>query len=326
MPKVRRKLRKIPAVIDAQRFTVGNRFLVAVAKRIPLQDIQNGSYSNTGVVWENNQLTIRPASAPPVESGRFAHINTNGQTVVRRDLPKIEKDITFINPRLFGIPGNSCTVTQTRLVYRREFRDGMHYELEPSVLMLGDDSCILRFMINKQFSSLDHGADQELLFALNLLNEAVGEVGIFSPNASIEDYLGSLHVQWEILPAGHREANIRMILSSFRPRTQEELADLTQRANERYDLFESLHPKHIIHGTGGMSGYMGALVKDDLVVFEHLKPGNSIYVMFGDWTEQSQITKTDLLTNAVEGRDFIRITHTGDWQFRVRHEVASHIH
>jgi hypothetical protein len=70
---------------------------------------------------------------------------------------------------------------------------------------------------------------------------------------------------------------------------------------------------------------MGALVKDDVVVFEHLTPGNGIYMLFDDWAEQSKRTKTDLLTYGEEGKDYIRITHTGDWQLRVRNELASRI-
>jgi hypothetical protein len=44
--------------------------------------------------------------------------------------------------------------------------------------------------------------------------------------------------------------------------------------------------------------------------FEHLTPGNGIYMLFADWAEQSKRTKSDLLAHAEEGRDYIRITHT----------------
>lgn len=76
--------------------------------------------------------------------------------------------------------------------------------------------------------------------------------------ASTQEYLSTIHMHWEILPAGERETNIRLILSSFKPRTSEEQEELERRANERYDFFETLNPKHIIRGTGGLNGYMGA--------------------------------------------------------------------
>ena len=109
----------------------------------------------------------------------------------------------------------------------------------------------------------------------------------------------------------------------MRPISQDSLEDLERRANERYDFLESLSPRNIVRGTGGMGGYIGALINDALVVFENLHPGNGTYILFGDWETQSQRTKTDLLTNGSEGEDYIRVIHSGDWQLRIRNLVAS---
>ena len=158
---------------------------------------------------------------------------------------------------------------------------------------------------------------------MNLLQETVGAANVFPISATAQDYLGSIHVHWEILPPGERENNIQLILSGFRPKTPEERAELEQRARERYDFFETLRPRHIIRGKGGLDGYMGALIRDDVVVFEHLTPGNGIYILFSDWATQSQRTKLDILTHAEEGKEYIRITHTGDWQLRVRNAIAT---
>lgn len=323
--RTRRSLRKVPAFIEAELSKLGNEFYVAVVQRIAIPDIQAGQYAHVGLSFNNGQLAVSAASAPAPEHGRYARFNINGQEIVRRDLPKIDKTITFINPRLFGITGNSCTITQTRHVFQREQIPPRQHEIEASVLLADGDTCIAKFGIHKQFSRASANFDRELLFALNLLQETVRGVNVFATNATTQDYLGSIQVHWEILPAGERESNIRLILSSFRPKSEEERAALEQRANERYDFFETLGYRHIIHGTGGMSGYMGAVVGDDVVVFEHLTPGNGIYILFADWATQSQRTKTDLLTNANEGNDYVRITHSGDWQLRVRNEIAARI-
>jgi hypothetical protein len=325
MAKKKRYIRKVPPFIEARLSSIGNEFNVAVAKRISISDIQSGLYAHVGLIWQNGQVTLRNASLLPVDYGRFARLDVEGQEIVRRDLPKIDKTITFVNPRLFGIPGNSCTITQVRQVYRREHLPGPQLHLEAAILLAGQDSCIAKFGVKKNFSALEPNLDRDLLFALNLLQEAVGSVNVFASTATSQDYLSTIHVHWEILPAGERETNIRLILSSFKPRTLEEKEELERRAIERYDFFETLNPKHIIRGTGGLNGYMGALVKDDVVVFEHLTPGNGIYMLFDDWAEQSKRTKTDLLTYGEEGKDYIRITHTGDWQLRVRNELASRI-
>jgi hypothetical protein len=321
----KRALRKVPLFIGTRLSSVGNEFYVAVVKRITVVDIQAGLYAHVGVTWHSGHVSVQGSSVPSSENGRFARLNIEGQEIVRRDLPKIDKAITFTNPRLFGIPGNSCTITQIRQVFRREYLPGRQEEIEATLLLVGNDSCIVRFNVQRLFSALESNIDRELLFALNLLQESVGGVNVFASSATTQDYLGSIQVHWEILPAGERENNIRLILSSFHPKTEAEREDLEARANERYGFFETLGPKHIIRGTGGLNGYMGAVIEDDVVVFEHLTPGNGIYILFADWASQSQRTKTDLLTNAQEGRDFIRITHTGDWQVRVRNAIAARV-
>ena len=325
MAATKRTLRKVPLYIRTRLSSIGNEFYVAVVKRISIIDIQAGHYAYAGVIWQSGQISVQGPSVLSSEFGRFARLNVEGQEIIRRDLPKIDKTITFINPRLFGIPGNSCTITQIRQVFQREHLPGRREELEAALLLVGQESCIVRFTLRRRFSTLEANIDRALVFGLNLLQEAVGGINVFAKNATTQDYLSTVHVQWEILPAGDREGNISLILSSFRPRTLEEREDLERRANERYDFFETLNPRHIIRGTGGLNGYMGALVKEDIVVFEHLTPGNGIYMLFADWAEQSQRTKTELLTHGEEGKDYIRITHTGDWQLRVRRELANRV-
>jgi hypothetical protein len=155
-----------------------------------------------------------------------------------------------------------------------------------------------------------------------VLQEAVGGVNVFPPNASTQDYLDTIQVNWFILPPGERESNVRLLLSSYRPKTDAAREELERKANERYGLFHSLSPRHLIRGDGGMSGYLGALITDDLVVFEHLNADNATYILFGDWAIQSQRTKTDLLKNGIEGKDYIRVIHSRDWQSHVRDVVA----
>lgn len=75
-----------------------------------------------------------------------------------------------------------------------------------------------------------------------------------------------------------------------------------------------------------MDGYLGAEVSDDLVVFENMKDGNAIYILFADWRQRSQQTKTDLIEHAVEGTDYVRIIHSEGWESRVHSEVNSRLH
>ena len=314
--------RKIPRFVEARLSSVGDRFFIAVVKRIGVTEIMSGKFAHLGLTWLNGQIQLQTPAPPSIDFGRYARRNLVGHEVVRRDLPKISKTITFINTRLFGKPGNVCTITQVRDVYQRDHLAPKRYSIETTVLLASDESYIVRFAITEPQSASEPHFESELLFGLSLLQECAGGVNLFATNATTQDYLGSIQVHWEILPAGEREKNIVLIISSFRPKDQDERDALERLANERYDFFETLGPKHIIRGTGGLNGYMGALIKDDIVVFEHLTPGNGIYILFADWATQSQRTKTDLLTHAEKGKDFLRVTHTGDWQLRVRNAIA----
>jgi hypothetical protein len=318
-----RGMRKVPPFIEAKLSSIGNQFFVAAVKRVAVDDVKNGLYDHVGLSWRDGQLEVNPPAAPPASQGRYARFNLKGREIVRRDLPKVLKRISFTNTCLFGRPGNIAHITQTRQVYQRQHVPAQLQSIEPTVLRANDEICIVRFNIQRQFSSLAADADRELLFALNLLHESVGDVNVFATNATTQEYLGSIHVHWEILPAGQRESNISLILSSCRPKSQEQRDALEDLIKARYGFLETLNPKHLIRGTGGMGGYLGAMIQDDKVVFDHLTPGNGVYVMFADWAAQSQRTKTDLLMNAQEGKDYIRIFHTGDWQDRVRNAIAA---
>lgn len=320
--KNRRGMRKVPLFVETRLGSLGDNFRIAVVQRINVADVSAGLYAHLGMKWQDGSMTTAGPLVPDASAGRYAQRNVEGQVVARHDLPKIEKTITFINRRPFGRYG-PCRVTQTRLVLQREHVLGPRHTLEAVVLRQEDESYIVRFGLVEIFSALVPEIDRKLLFALNLLQEAVGGINVFPPDASTQDYLDTVQVKWFILPPGERESNIRLLLSSYRPKTAIAREELERKANERYDLFQSLSPRHLIRGDGGMSGYLGALIADDLVVFEHLNAGNATYILFGDWAIQSQRTKTDLLRNGLEGKDYIRVIHSGEWQSHVRDVVGA---
>ncbi len=317
----KRGMRKVPLFIETRLGSLGNEFRIAVVQRIAAADIAAGAYRHVGLNLQDSSISVGGPIVPETSDGRFAQRNVEGQVVARHDLPKVEKKISYICRRPFGRYG-PCRVTKHLMVLQREHILGPRHALEVAVLRHEDDSYVVRFGIAETFSALAPEIDRKLLFALNLLQEAVGGINVFPPDASTQDYLDTVQVRWVILPPGERENNIRLLLSTYRPKTQAAREELERKANERYDLFQSLSPRHLIRGEGGMSGYLGALITDDLVVFEHLSAGNATYILFGDWAIQSQRTKTDLLQNGVEGKDYIRVVHSGDWQSHVRDVVA----
>ena len=52
--------------------------------------------------------------------------------------------------------------------------------------------------------------------------------------------------------------------------------------------FEQFQPIEYLKGLGGNDHYIGAKYADDLVVFENMRHGNALYVLYGDWATLSQ--------------------------------------
>lgn len=85
----------------------------------------------------------------------------------------------------------------------------------------------------------------------------------------------------------------------------------------------SLKPQNLIQGTSQFQRYFGAKFAEDLVVFENVEYGNAIYLMFGNWEELSQKSRTELLSSG--STDFIRIPHTKTWKIRLRRIVIKEL-
>lgn len=93
-------------------------------------------------------------------------------------------------------------------------------------------------------------------------------------------------------------------------------------AGQRYDFFISLKPKKLVFGSSGFRRYFGALLEDDLVVFENIQYGNAVYVLFDNWEELSKRSRIDLLSGRY-GTDFKRVIHSSGWKGEVRAIVAA---
>src|SRR5262249_40708822 len=143
---------------------------------------------------------------------------------------------------------------------------------------------VFKFQVKAVLRPGSEGFDEDLLYALNLLQENVGAVNVFPADSTREDYLNTVTVGWEILPPGERDETILKILNRMRRPSDE----AKERIAERYDALASLKPVDYIAGTSGFQRYFGARFAPNLVVFENLEYGNAIYVMFEDWEKLSQ--------------------------------------
>lgn len=154
--------------------------------------------------------------------------------------------------------------------------------------------------------------DLMLLWAINVLQENTGIAGVFPSEATHGDFAATIALDWQIFPPGTAEETVGRILGSARPQN---MPDFEKHVRERVKLFESFEPKAYIRGQGGFGSYFGAQFADDLVVFENLRYGNAIYLLYQDWDEASKRSRLDLLRD--QDAHFDRVPHTEGWQDRL---------
>ncbi len=200
--------------------------------------------------------------------------------------------------------------SRDREVYQREVHEARYYGIAIEMLRSGggqDNPNVYRFAVDQLLSQGEDSFETELFFMLNLLQENTGAVGVFPSDASRDDYLETVHLNWEFFPPGTRDEVVgRMI--GHRQISPEEAETVAARV----ELFSRLRPRAYLKGTGGMSSYVGAQFADDLVVFENVKYGNAMYILFDEWQEISQRSRLEILGNT-DAR-FDRIVHRDGWE------------
>jgi hypothetical protein len=248
-------------------------------------------------------------SVPPVDMGKYSERNIVGWTNVRRDLPMITKTYIWETPN-FGDEATYGTHThyQDREVYQREVHEPRGYAINVELLRAGrDGGGVYKFSIDHLLDRHIPTFELELLFMLNLLQENVGGCDVFASDAPRAQYLGTIHLNWDLFPPGNL-AQVAAAMTRGRRFTPDQEATL----RERLAVFDRLRPRAYLRGTGGMSTYIGAQYADDLVVFENVSYGNALYILYDNWEDVSQRSRTDLL-RGTDAR-FDRIIHKEGWQ------------
>jgi hypothetical protein len=108
---------------------------------------------------------------------------------------------------------------------------------------------------------------------------------VFESAATLADYAATIRVDWELLPAGQigpRELADRFVHTKAATEAQKETI------LSRLQSFKKFKPTHFVSGTSGFVRYFGAMYGDDFVVFESIRYGNAMYVMFENWQTLSQ--------------------------------------
>jgi hypothetical protein len=313
-----RNLLKIPAEIRAKLVSMpGTDFVAGVVKSIPRAAIENGTFRHLGIGIVDGAVMHAPRIRPPVAMGRHSRQNQEGWEVIHKDLPKVTKTFDFEAPNYGDWSNGSHTVSVDRQVYQRSYVEPPDLEIVVDELRQGTNEVIFKLVVDFPLDRQSANFDEDLLFALNLLQENIGAADVLPRKAEQSQLLATLTLNWQIFPPGTVDEVVERVLRGAGRGTREQEALI----RERVALFRSLKPKRYIQGRGGMNRYIGALFADDLVVFENVRYGNALYVLYSNWEEISKRSRLDLIRD----RDvpFERFVHSADWMERFRAHIRA---
>lgn len=305
--KWKRNLNKIPKHIEASLARIKADLIVfAVTKQISPTNAF-ATYEHLSFPRDLNTIS----TLPPEDMGKYSYRNLHGWERRRDDLPMISKSYFWETPN-FGDAGTYGTHIhhQDRDVYQREFHEARRYKINVDLLKQSsapDQPNIYKFSLDHQLDRGHPNFSDELLFMLNILQENVGSVDVFASTATREEYLGTIHVDWQVFPPGSQDEVVAAMTKGrgFSPTEETVVA-------KRVALFSRLRPRAFLRGAGGLASYVGAQFADDLIVFENVKYGNALYILYADWEEVSQRSRLDIIKGTNAGYD--RIVHSKGWE------------
>lgn len=271
---MKKSFRKIPtSIITRFKYTDGCPIVVGCSQVYRVGDILSGKLKHLGIELSNKGLTFSDSIIPLAKNGKYSGRNINGYEIVRKDLPKETHYNSVETPNW----GDSYNGTHTvDLPYEKYPRDFYAPQLKRIKISspnhgAGQYKYVIIFEVDQVLDPKNKNFKTNLLECINFLQENVESCGIQKSGASVNDYIKSINVAWEVLPPGTKEDAIARIFHDRKPTLEEKSL-----VEERYSFLMSINPKKLIYGMSGIQRYFGGLINDSLVVFENISYGNAI--------------------------------------------------
>ena len=319
MAEWKKLFRKLPQNIRAElRRTTCNDVKVLAGKRISVADVAAGKYAHLGLTADKLQIGQSWEVLPRSNTGITSRRNSEGWIVTRKDLPKYRKYFYRDIPIYGNAARNGWTTAAIpRDVYETDNYPPYLFQIEISIQeTLGSDDFGVVFSIDEVFSKKSTSFEDDLLFAVNLLQENTGTSGVAA--AENPDFVFTSQLQWAVFPPG-QISELALRIQQNSGRSPPDLAKIT----ERLELFEQFKPVEYIKGLAGNDHYIGAKYAENLVVFENMRHGNALYVLYDDWVNLSQRPRSEILK--LPSSKYDRIIHTDGWTNRfaklMQHEL-----
>lgn len=313
----KKSFRRVPSAIRCKLEEIGGSPLKVVGERkVPKDEIARGHFEPLGIGLNSDGALVLPQSPviPPSENGTWARRNREGWTILRTDLPKVWRSFSYEVPNFGDYSRGTHDYTYERECYQREVVPPLGAAVRIALQEEREDYFHLLFELDQVLLADEKMFDRLLLFCLNLMQESTGCSDVIAAHESLAEIAAQRHIDWEIFPAGSREARDRFV-----ERVERLSHERQGKVKERYQFLRSLGPANWVFGSNlGSSAYFGAQFADDVVVFENINFGNAVYVLHGDWEEMSKLSRTELLR---DWDSYDRIVHSGGWERRLRFAI-----
>lgn len=308
--------RRTPDYIFQELRRIPSQHIVAAAFiNVSKKSADQNAFKDLGITFDSNGITFPSTIEPDKLNGLYARRNRNGIVRVLKHLPKVTKTYSWETPNFGDSTKGTHTVYVSRLVYQRALEPPRDWSI--SLTMLNEDENSIRFkcQINTILDRQRSDFENDLFFAINLLQEQFRDCHVFDANMSDEEIAKATIVGWEIFPPGTRENTLSFIFSRMRNKSPERQHEITS----RMDVLDGLHPTEYIYGEGMDSRYFGAKFGENIVAFENVDYGNALYILFDNWQEISKMSRIDILKR--HERDFIRIIHKKGWESALKRHL-----
>jgi hypothetical protein len=298
-------------IIQGRRIRNANRYLQVVNDGTPIiigidmADIRVGGLQAAGFPA---QSTVND-SILPAAHGAISSFNANGRHDVQHHLP-FETVTHSVYTTWTDWHGNEHSGYVARDYRRRPrlFVPPPGVELVISARVDGTEVVTTPSFIWTQANA------ETAKHRINLLLELFGRCEVFTEGLDRIIQAPIHRLNWRLLPPGPRPF----------AQLQQHLAHVIQEAPEshqpvitnRLEAINSHHPDFAAIGEGGFHGYVVfGFQNQDLYLFESIFIGNATYVFGNNWQALSQMTKADIINNALA---LERIIHRPGWHQRIQ--------
>ncbi|MEC9345598.1 MAG: hypothetical protein VYB54_05180 [Pseudomonadota bacterium] len=303
----KKSFRKLPRKVLSDLVKIeSNKISVIASKIVNSNEVDSGVYAHIGLNKESCVVGGAWEILPSKDVGPNSKKNCEGWYEVRKDLPKHTKyfyqDIqNYGDGARFGW----STVAIPKEIYERDEYPPYAFHVQIRVKRVIRGLFEIIFSVDEIFDKDDANFDRDILFGLNLLQENTGVSGVAASGAT--EIVPQKYLDWAFFPPENLE-ELKAALLSGRPHLSIDVV------TDRLELFRDFSPRRYLKGMGGNDLYVGAQYADDLVVFENMKYGNALYVLYGKWEELSKKSRSELLV--MKSSEFDRIVHTEGWKNR----------